>query len=58
MSVATEYHKIKDLLERAKMPPAGAYGKRPMTVEEIDANPDADRIWATLAAIAEYQGAR
>lgn len=56
MARATEHQLARILLERADFPPIGSYGKPPMTVEEIDAHPDADRIWATLAAIAEYIG--
>jgi hypothetical protein len=32
-------------------PPATAYGARAFTVEEIDAHPDRDRIWATIMAM-------
>ena len=32
-------------------PPVSAYGARPYTIEELDAHPDADRIWATLRAV-------
>ena len=31
--------------------PVGAFKCEPMTVNEIDAHPDADRIWATVAAL-------
>lgn len=34
-------------------PPATAYGAKPLTVEEIDAHPDRDRIWATIMALRE-----
>lgn len=33
--------------------PWQAHGARPLTAEEIDANPDAFRIWATIKAIRE-----
>ena len=35
---------------------AGSWGASPLSVSEIDAHPDADRIWATIANLqGEYQ---
>jgi hypothetical protein len=32
-------------------PTPGAYTAEPLSASEIDAHPDADRIWATLMAV-------
>lgn len=32
-------------------PSPGSYRHRPMTTLEVDAHPDCDRLWATIAAI-------
>ena len=34
-------------------PTPGAWRAQPMSVSEIDAHPDADRIWATIKALRE-----
>jgi hypothetical protein len=34
-------------------PTPGAYAAEPLSASEIDAHPDADRIWATLMAVRE-----
>lgn len=34
-----------------RRPPASSYNSHPYTVEEIDAQDNADRIWATIAEI-------
>lgn len=37
-------------------PPPGAYAAEPFTVREIDAHPDAARLWATVQAMrAEHE---
>lgn len=46
-----------------RIPSVGSYTVEPLSVDEIDAHPDADRIWATITAaangtkvaIAEYE---
>lgn len=44
------------LLDATISPPASAYGAEPLTVAEIDAHPDAARIWATIRALrAEHE---
>lgn len=39
------------LLDDRVSPPAVAYGAEPYSVAEIDAHPDAARIWATIRAV-------
>lgn len=34
-------------------PPISAIHARPLSASEIDAHPDRDRIWATIAAVKE-----
>lgn len=46
-----------DLMSYRVTPTPGAWRACPMTAVEIDAHPDADRIWATIMrARAEYSG--
>jgi len=35
-------------------PSVGSWRHSPMTIAEIDAHPDADRIWATIAALQKH----
>jgi hypothetical protein len=44
-----------DILDASPSP--GAWRHSPMTVAEIDAHPDRDRIWATVNAIRDKIGA-
>jgi len=32
-------------------PPCSAYGAEPWSVEEVDAHPDRDRLWATIVRV-------
>jgi hypothetical protein len=41
------------LLDETLSVPASAYGAEPLAVAEIDAHPDAARIWATIRAMRE-----
>ena len=44
------------LLDDTISPPVSAYSAEPLSVEEIDAHPDAARIWATIRALrGEYE---
>ena len=46
------------LLDDTISPPVSAYSAEPLSVEEIDAHPDAARIWATIRALrAEHEAA-
>ncbi|WP_420415818.1 hypothetical protein [Marinovum algicola] len=38
----------KDIFGNRSMPTIGAWGAQPLSMAEIDAHPDADRIWATI----------
>ena len=42
-----------DLLLDGNRPPVGAYGAEPLTLAEIDAHPDGNRIWATILQMRE-----
>lgn len=46
---AQETHMI-DLLQAS--PSVGSYKVEPMSIDDIDAHPDGDRIWATIRRIA------
>lgn len=39
-------------------PTVGAWRARPMSVSEIDAHPDADRIWATIKGLRDEAGSQ
>lgn len=41
------------MLRNGPTPPPSAYTAHPLSVSEIDAHPDADRIWATILAMRE-----
>ena len=43
---------IDDILTAS--PPPEAYRAQPMTVAELDAHPDAARLWATIKAITDW----
>ena len=43
---------MTDLLTAS--PSVGSWRHSPMTIAEIDAHPDADRIWATIAAMRKH----
>ena len=45
MALSLLHHRIR--------PTPGAHKARPLSSEEIDAHPDADRIWATIVALRE-----
>jgi chromosome segregation ATPase len=46
-----------DLLMDGNQPPVGARGAEPLTLAEIDAHPDGNRIWATILGMREsHQG--
>ena len=42
-----------DLLLDENRPPVGAHRAEPLTLAEIDAHPDGDRIWATILGLRE-----
>lgn len=49
---------MMSLLDDTISPPVSAYSAEPLSVEEIDAHPDAARIWATIRALrAEHEAA-
>jgi len=41
------------LLHGANRPPPGAYRADPLTIDEIDAHPDRERLWATILDMRE-----
>lgn len=44
---------MTSLLEHRVWPTPGAFKSAPLTADEIDAHPDADRIWATIMQMRE-----
>lgn len=47
------------LLDHRVRPTPGAWAAEPLSAQEIDALPNADRVWATIMAVrAEYSQAR